>query len=504
MRVLFLHLPRFPIQRRVAEMPSLAGKPIALSQETRGHRQVAFASTSALTAGVRPGMTIAAATALVPSLREFSFQLDAERKALVSLGEGLLGIAPAFQLAAPDGLWLDASAAPLCQGEEGLCRRALEIADSFGYRGKAVVASQLFTARALAREGAVRAQVIGTSESAKALSVLPLACLDSSPAAVEAIKSLGLSTLGEVASLPTGAMVARMGLEGLRIHRLCRGEDDAPLVPAPITPVFEEQIDLDWPAESVEPLLFALKTTLDRLGARLCSRRKAVVKLAICFRLSSAREQKVELVLAQPSSRPPLLLDLARHRIADLTFAAPVGGIGIKVEECCEDRAHQQVLGDAPEGDAVLDVVLSKISSALGPQSLFAAELDPFHRPERAYHPKPFRPPPSDRGLLRGTAEQQRAGDPDPNQLERPSRFFERPALLQMELGAQGRVVAARLSGKRRKVLAMAGPERLCGEWWEENPYDREYYRVHFEGLGQVWIFRDQRDGKFYLQGFFD
>src|SRR5258707_6866501 len=109
-----------------------------------------------------------------------------------------------------------------------------------------------------------------------------------------------------------------------------------------------------------------------------------------------------------------------------------------------------------------------------------------------------------DRGLLRGTAEQQRAGDPDPKQLERPSRFFERPALLQMELGAQGRVVAARLSGKRRKVLAMAGPERLCGEWWEENPYDREYYRVHFEGLGQVWIFRDQRDGKFYLQGFFD
>jgi protein ImuB len=154
MRVLFLHLPRFPIQRRVAEMPSLAGKPIALSQETRGHRQVAFASTSALTAGVRPGMTIAAATALVPSLREFSFQLDDERKALGSLGEGLLAIAPAFQLAAPDGLWLDASAAPLSQGEEGLCRRSLEIGASFGYRGKAIVASQLFTARALAREGA--------------------------------------------------------------------------------------------------------------------------------------------------------------------------------------------------------------------------------------------------------------------------------------------------------------------------------------------------------------
>jgi hypothetical protein len=32
---------------------------------------------------------------------------------------------------------------------------------------------------------------------------------------------------------------------------------------------FEEQIALDWPAESIEPLLFALKTVLDRLCARL-------------------------------------------------------------------------------------------------------------------------------------------------------------------------------------------------------------------------------------------
>jgi protein ImuB len=298
--------------------------------------------------------------------------------------------------------------------------------------------------------------------------------------------------------------MARMGVEGLRIHRLCRGEDDAPLVPAPLTSVFEEQIELDWPAESVEPLLFALKTILDRLGARLGSRRKAVVKLSMVFRLNPAGEHRVELVLAQPSSRAPLLLELARHRIADHTFAAPVGGIGVKVEECCEDRAHQRVLGQAPEGDAALDVVLSRLSSALGSHSLFTAELAPFHRPERAYHPKPFRPPACDKGLLNGTAEGQRASTPEPGGLERPSRFFERPLLLQMEMSAQGRAVAARLSGQRRKVLAIAGPERLCGDWWEENPYDREYYRVHFEGLGQVWIFRDQRDGKFYLQGYFD
>mgnify|MGYP006216214101 CR=1 FL=1 len=35
-------------------------------------------------------------------------------------------------------------------------------------------------------------------------------------------------------------------------------------------------------------------------------------------------------------------------------------------------------------------------------------------------------------------------------------------------------------------------------------PYSRDYYRVHFEGLGPAWVFRDGKDGRFYLQGLFD
>src|SRR5260370_18545503 len=178
MRALYLHLPRFPIQRRVVETPSLAGKPIVLIEEKRNQRKVAFASTAALTAGVRAGMTVTAATALIPSLEEFPFRMEEERNALLSLGEALLSIVPAFQLSAPDGLWLDASAAALCRGEEGLGRRALETCAGLGYRAQAALASQLFTARAVARDGAVGVKVVGSTEGASALSHLPLATKD--------------------------------------------------------------------------------------------------------------------------------------------------------------------------------------------------------------------------------------------------------------------------------------------------------------------------------------
>ncbi len=45
MRVGYLHLPRFPVQRKVLEVPELSGKPVALVEESRGQRRVAFAST---------------------------------------------------------------------------------------------------------------------------------------------------------------------------------------------------------------------------------------------------------------------------------------------------------------------------------------------------------------------------------------------------------------------------------------------------------------------------
>src|SRR5262249_51525811 len=270
MRLLYLHLPRFPLQRRAIETPSLAGKPVAFIEEVKGQRKVAFASAAAQSAGVRLQMTLAAAKALVPSLRHFPYQPRAEGAALLALGESLLSVAPQFQISVPDGLWLDASAAALCGGEEGLCKRALEICASQGFRAAAAVASQAFTARALARHRLKPIQIIPSGESAGALSSLPLRALEeSAPSMVAALGSLGLTPLGGVASLPGGAVAAGMGAAGLHAPRLCRGEDDAAFVPTALPEVLEEGIDLDWPAESLEPLLFALKTILDRLCARL-------------------------------------------------------------------------------------------------------------------------------------------------------------------------------------------------------------------------------------------
>ncbi len=515
MRRCYVHLSRFPVQRRVMETPSLAGKALALVENARGHWRVAFASTAALKAGVRPGMTKTAACALVPELPCFDYDPDAERAALVSLGEALLQCGPQFQLSPPDGMWLDASAAHLFGGEAGLGQRIAEVCKAHGYRANVAIASEAFTSRALARFGAGRFERAAPEESAHALRTLPLTALEGGAEALQApLRSLGLSTLGEVAALPSGAVVARLGADGLRAHRLCRGEDDSPLVAEPLAEVLAEKVDLDWPAEAMEPLLFALKTLLDRVCARLAGRSQAAVKLDFALRLDPSGTETVPLTLARPSAQPRLLLDLLRHRISDLTLPNPVAGLILTVVEACEDRGQQLPLGDAPEGDAALEVVLSRLATALGEEALFAAEIGDAHRPEGAYAPTAFRPPERERGLA---AEVARAVSPrggvgalpsappgmEDTLLARPSRFFEKATSLDADVGGAGELRSARLLGRRRRVEAVSGPERLRGEWWEA-AYARDYYRVHFEGLGPVWVYRDEKDGRFYLHGMFD
>ena len=510
-RVAYVHLPRFPVQRRVLEEPALAGQPLALVHETKGVLRVAFASGAAQREGIRAGMTLTAARALLPPLRDGLFDPVAEAGALASLAEGFLRFSPAFMPSAPDGLWLDAAAASLFGGESGLVEKVEAQARAAGFRVRVALASELFTARALARFGAATRICVAPGDSERSLASLPLQALEDTPEVVASLRALGLSTLGELGALAPTQIISRLGAQGLRAQRLVRGRDETRLLPAVLPEVVEEVRTLEAPAESLEPLLFALKASLDRLSARLRGRQLAAVRLTLTLVLEPTGPTPVPLVLARPTTDPKLLLDLVRHRLESVRLDAPVATLIVTVDESCEDRGQQGVLGDAPAGDAALETVLARLATALGPDAFGSPVLADDHRPEAAHAPGPFRPPRREAGLF---AEVRRApataGAPPVHaqpewQLERPVRLLSGEGEpLQVELDALGALRSAHVLGRRRKVLSVAGPERLGGQWWTQTPFQRDYYRVHLEGLGAAWVYRRSGEGEFYLHGLFD
>ncbi len=52
-------------------------------------------------------------------------------------------------------------------------------------------------------------------------------------------------------------------------------------------------------------------------------------------------------------------------------------------------------------------------------------------------------------------------------------------------------------------IESAAGPDRVSGGQWDE-PYAREYFRCITEEGTLVWIFREERENQWYMQGWWD
>ncbi len=509
------------MQRLMRDQPSLCGRALLLHHKERGVERVAFASPAARRIGIRSGMTLAAAVALEGSvLRQPSIRAhDAE--ALRALGESLLKFGPMFQSDGVEGLWLDASAAHLW-GSEMAWAQAVGTACE-GLQFRFVVGSERFTTQALAKSR-VQGAVVGPRGDGRLAAVSLEALEEGWLGAQEAqpFRALGLSTLGELAGLSPGALVSRFGTIGRLASRLARGEDESLLVADPLPATLEETVQLDWPAEQLEPVLFALKRAVDRISGRLQGRQQAAVRLRITLMLDAAEAVRVRLLLSRPMSERRLLLELLRHRLTDLTVEHPIVAITLKVEEHCPAPAHQRTFGEREDGGAALDVVLSRLQSTLGEEALFTAQPQPRHRPEASWSKARFSPPEAgpaasfEMDFKKSKAAKPAASWPrrkskgevaptldDETMGTRPSRLFQAPCFINSQMDAAGALVAMDVAGRRRRVEAIQGPERVTGEWWSRG-YARDYYRVQLEGVGSVWVFRDGRDGLFYAQGVFD
>ena len=95
--------------------------------------------------------------------------------------------------------------------------------------------------------------------------------------------------------MPLKPLVARLGESGHRLHRLARGAYDHLLVPTedPADAALSEDVELDHPVELLEPLLFLMSRTLEKLTLRAQERALAIASVEI--RLALADERHSEL-----------------------------------------------------------------------------------------------------------------------------------------------------------------------------------------------------------------
>ena len=337
--------------------------------------------------------------------------------------------------------------------------------------------------------------VVPSGEEANAMRDLPLRVLDLSPEHEEIFQSWGIRTCGNLAALSETDLIARIGQAGKRLHSLARGA--WPHLMFPIESSFEESLvermELDFPVELLEPLLFLLARMTDVLLERVKSKARAIALLRVVLRLDGGMQHERIIRPALPLHDKPTLLKLLQLDLEIHPPSAAIVGLELHAQSAAPYRAqHGLFLPQAPE-PGTLEVTLARLRKLLGEERVGSVELRDDHRPN-AFRMIPFAPPPPAKG--------ERPSHSVPTAL----RVCRPPQAVRVVLSgnASTRVL---WDGQRYAVREIAGPWRVSGQWWSEANWCREEWDVRLAGDTVERVCRiafDPRSRCWYVQGTYD
>jgi protein ImuB len=475
-------------------------------------------TSGARRAGIRMGMTISEARALVPGAEVEIWNAGEEQADLDDLSQQLLSISPFVAPLVPDAV--AAELRPLdgpTDTELHLLRKVRARLSELGHACRVVVAEDLRGARMLAAWGRTD-RIVLPGQLVGALAELPIEALDPNEGLYVLLRELGLYTVGAFASLPA-ASATRLGAEGAKLCAVAGGLLFRPdFSPREEPEPFALREELPEPVDSVNALLFVAHRLLLDLLVSLEERGRGLTRLELALELENGLLIRLSFRLGRPSRNAPLLSRLLRHRLDGVNVEAPITALRLAALEHAAFDGSQEGVFQGPQGQGSLAELVATLRDGLGDRALFTPVLRDVWRPEGSWAAGPVEMAPA----LRVVAEPVQAGDlvsesevavgsPDdpaePHEawwrevgLARPPILLAeaRPVEVQPVEGPPRRIC---LDGRWSEVVGSDGREVLCGEWWAGG-FDRTYARLVLADGRAAWVYREL--GSSFLHGWFD
>ncbi len=492
-RIACILIGDFPVAAIVRANPELRDRPVALSAGREGHAELTAVSACARTSGVRAGMTVAQARALVSGLIPVAPSPAAERSAHDAILDAAESFSPIVEDGGPGCAYLDlAGLAGIHGTEEQMAAELARRAAKVGFDAAIGIASSKEAAWLAARCGGQRA--IPACKEREFLDWMPLDVLATGaddPDGAELVFTLarwGIRRLGELARIEPCALGSRLGARGVDLARLARGENNAPFIPCPRAELFAETVELDYGIEMLEPLGFVMRPMVERLAARLELRGLVAGDLMLSLGLDGHGVYDRRVAIAAPTNEVRSLLALIILSLEAAPPSAAIGTIRITAEPRVPRPAQTDLfLPPSPAPDR-LQTTIARLAAICGPGRVGtlkpvnswrpeAIEVVPFDPPPPSPVP-PSSPLPDQSPPARGEAGERCAHrvrvslPPEKDVAANIARLVIRAIRPAEEVEVmctrggvpefvRGRTVCAR-------VVSISGPWRREGEWWRE------------------------------------
>lgn len=507
-RILALAVPLFPLAALIRSEPDIAERAVVVVEGDGTVSRVVAATRPARRAGIRPGMTPAQARSLLPSLLARYRDRTAETAAREALLEAVGSISPKVEDGGAGLVLADlAGLHRLFPSEADTAHEAVMAAERLGLPTRAGVAGSRLVARIAA--GLPESPVVVAPGDERAfLAPLPLERLQPSPSVLHRLHQWGISTMGGLARLSEGEVAARLGAEGVALHRAVRGVDPRPLVPTPPPPTLLEGLTLDWPASRLEPFLVAVRECLERLALRLEARGTGCRQLDLDLTLEPDGRQRRRLRLPSPSADPDTLLDLVGLELERRPPGAPVAAFTLLAHPLPKRSAQLSLFGPEELSPEEVGGAMARIAARLGEEHIGSP------RPVDTYLPAArelavFEPPPPPRFAT--------APEPAPGHLAVRALQPPRPVEVIVDEPSGRLVSLATPPGTQPRLQGLirttAGPWPLDTAWWDEQEDDavedhpggvtRAFMDVELSGGELLRIFRTP-SGDWYVDGIYD
>jgi len=344
-RIGCLWLPHLPVAIERRNRPALNRRPVIIGETAEQRGAVLDCSAEAEAQGVRVGMPLRQALGLCPSASFLPADLPPYDDAFDRILCALEIISPLVDPAALGCAFIG------LDGLNGHYRDEMALGDALAQavrRTSALMpsvglAEGKFTARVAATVSAQgEVCLVPKGRERKFLAPIDVSLLPCSRDALRHLRLFGLRTIGDLASLPPGAVQAQFGSEGRRIWELAQGIDKEPLRPLKREQSIREHLAFYAPLISREALVTAGRELLIRLVGQPAMRGRAARRMTLRALLSDGRCWERAIVFREATADREQMLCVLKSAIEAAPLTAPIEELAIELSGFAQEMGKQQ------------------------------------------------------------------------------------------------------------------------------------------------------------------